>query len=137
MLLPGPACGGQVRVSAAGYRALAGRRLARWARSPGVLALLERSAAAVDDSCGGGATTLLAMLAGAVERIRAEAGASRGSAAGLQRIFVALAERGSSVLQRVVVPAVREAACADARHDFWALVTAVLHTAVACKVGVR
>ena len=137
VLLPGPACGGQVRVCAAGHHALAGRRLARWARSPGVLALLERSAGAMDRSCGGGTATLLTMLAGAVEHIRAECRAWRGSVAGLQRIRVALAERGSWVLHRIIVPSMREAACAESSHDFWALVTAVLHTAIACKVGAR
>jgi len=70
VLLPG-AGGGQVRVSASGYTALSGKRLGRWARSPGVLALLERSATAMDRSCGGGTNSLTTMLAGAVRRIQA------------------------------------------------------------------
>ena len=77
------------------------------------------------------------MLAGAVRRIQAECRASHGSFASLQRVSVALAEHGSWVLHRIIVPALRELEVNDLEHDFWPLVTAVLHTAVASKVGRR
>jgi len=135
VLLPGVG-GGQVVVSASGRAAVAGRRLRRLARSPGVLALLERSAAAMD-LCGGGATTVLTMLEGAVRRIQAECRPAGQSFASLQRVGVALAEHEGWVRRGVVVPAMCKLECVQPSTDFWALAAAVLRTAIAGKVGSR
>ena len=77
------------------------------------------------------------MLAGAVQRVKAECRTTNGSFASLQRVSMALAEHGNGVLHRFVQPAVNEAVCTDLCHDFWTLVNAVLRSAVAGKVGHR
>jgi hypothetical protein len=137
VLLPGSGSGsGQVIVSAAGSTAVSGRRLRQWARSPGILALLERSAAALDLG-GGGATTVLTMLEGAIRRIQAECRAGGESFARLQRISLALAECECWMRREVIAPAMRRLEFTQNPPDFWSLVPAVLHTAIAGKVGQR
>ena len=136
VLLPGAnSPSGQVLVTSSGYRALSGRRLGQYARSPGVLALLERSAAAMDSSCGGGTTSLLTMLSGAVRSIQRECHRSSGSSSfdNLQRVSMSFAEHSSWLMRRVIVPAIRELEVAEIPRDVWSIVTAVLHTAIAGK----
>ena len=137
VLLPG-AGGGQVRVVASGSSAASAQRLRNVANNPGVLSLLERTADALDRRCGCGTTTALTMIAGAVRRIDAECGASHHSFSSLQRIRRAWEEHGVWVLQSIIFPALSEAKCpSDPGFDQWWRVSAVLHTAIAGKIGRR
>ena len=106
VLLPG-AGGGSVRVVASGVSAMSGNRLRPLVSSPGVLTLLERSASSVDNTSGSGATTLLTMLAGAVQRIHSECRDAHHGFGNLQRVSRALAEHGSWVLHDVIFPTLR------------------------------
>ena len=131
VLLPGNGCGnGQVVVSAAGFTAVSGRRLGKLVRTPGVLALLERSAAALDLG-GGGATTVLTMLEGAIRRVQAECRTGNQSFARFQRISVALSQHELWIRHEIIRPVLHRLEYTHNAPSFWPLVSSVLHTAIA------
>jgi len=71
------------------------------------------------------------------ECVQVECRAPAESFSSLQRVRVALDEHGVWVLHCLIIPCLQEFECGGSSRDFWELVAAVLHTAIAGKVGHR